>query len=127
MRHDRANAVDAFPSILGFAIPDAPVQPLDLGDNQRLCRYPRRMISRQGAGDLLEVLKPQNQSRIGVVVMPASARLCRRPGQPSVNAVNIVSSVHPMASSPRRITASIAVAAFATAPKTRHPPAFVST
>jgi hypothetical protein len=58
MRHDRANTVDAFPGIFGFAVPDAPVQPLDFRDDHRLCRHSRRMISRQRAGDLLEVLKP---------------------------------------------------------------------
>jgi hypothetical protein len=36
------------------------VQPLDFRDNHRLCRHPRRMISRQGTGDLLEVLKPHS-------------------------------------------------------------------
>jgi hypothetical protein len=58
-RGSNANAVDAFPGIFGFAIPDAPVQPLDLRGDHRLRRHPRRMISRQGAGDLLEVLKPR--------------------------------------------------------------------
>jgi hypothetical protein len=34
------------------------VQRLDLRDDHRLRRHPRRLINRQGAGDLLEVLKP---------------------------------------------------------------------
>ena len=58
MMHDRADTIDADLSILGFAIPQPPVQPFDLLDDHRLRRHPRRMISRQGAGDLLEVLKP---------------------------------------------------------------------
>ena len=38
-----------------------------------------------------------NQSRKGGAVIPASTRMDRRPGQPSVNAVTSVSSVRPTA------------------------------
>jgi hypothetical protein len=44
-----------------------------------------------------------NQSAIGRVVTPASARIDRRPGQPSVNAVTFVAAVRPTASRLRRI------------------------
>ena len=56
MMHDRADTIDAGSGILGFAIPQPPVQPLDLGDDHRLRRHPCRIIGRQAAGDLLEVL-----------------------------------------------------------------------
>jgi hypothetical protein len=57
MMHDCVNTIGADPGIVGFSIPNAPVQSLDLHDNHRLRRYPRRCIRRQGAGDLLQVLK----------------------------------------------------------------------
>src|SRR3712207_9337920 len=53
-----------------------------------------------------------NQSRIGGLVTPASARTERRPGQPSVNAVSAVSPVRPTASRARRISAAMSVPAF---------------
>jgi len=34
------------------------VQALDLGYDQRFCCHPLRVVSRQCAGDLLEVLEP---------------------------------------------------------------------
>src|SRR5208337_4150496 len=45
-------------SILGFAIPQPPVQARDLRDNHRLRRHPCRVIRRQTAGRLLQVLQP---------------------------------------------------------------------
>ena len=68
-----------------------------------------------------------NQSRIGGSATPASARMRRSPGQPSVKAVNAVSSVRPTASRFRRISTSMSVSALATAPKTWRPPDSVST
>lgn len=44
--------------ILGFAIPQPPVQPLRLFDDHRLRRHPRWIIGRQTVGCLLEVLEP---------------------------------------------------------------------
>jgi hypothetical protein len=44
-----------------------------------------------------------NRSAIGHVVTPASARIDRRPGQPSVTAVTFVAVVRPTASRLRRI------------------------
>ena len=68
-----------------------------------------------------------NQSSIGGAVTPASARMRRSPGQPSVKAVSAVSPVLPTASRARRISAPMSVLAFATAPKTCRPPDSVST
>jgi len=44
--------------LLGLAIPDAPVQALDLLDDHRFRRSPGRIVSQQGASDLLQVLQP---------------------------------------------------------------------
>jgi len=44
MVHDRANTIDADLGIRGFAIPNAPVQPLDLGHDHRLRRRPLRVV-----------------------------------------------------------------------------------
>jgi hypothetical protein len=45
--HDRADTVDADLGILGFAIPNAPVQALDLGRDHRPRFGPRRVVSWQ--------------------------------------------------------------------------------
>jgi hypothetical protein len=58
MVHHRTNAIDADLRVLGFAIPQPPVQPLHLLDDHRLRRHPCRIIGRQAAGCLLEVLEP---------------------------------------------------------------------
>ena len=68
-----------------------------------------------------------NQSAIGGFVTPASARIDRRPGQPSVNAVSSVSSVRPTVSRFRRISTAMSVSVLATAPNTCRPPSAVST
>src|SRR5271165_6367189 len=68
-----------------------------------------------------------NQSAIGGFVTPASASNDRRPGQPSVNAVNVVAAVRPTVSRLRRSSTAISVPAFATAPKTCRLPSDVST
>src|SRR3954447_8082865 len=129
--HDRADAIDADLRVLGLAVPDAPAQSLDLRDDHRLRRPSRRVLVRQHAGDLLQVLQPHgargNQSSIGGAVTPASARMRRSPGQPSVKAVSAVSPVLPMVSRARRISAPMSVLTFATAPKTCRPPDSVST
>jgi hypothetical protein len=39
------------------------MQPLDLRDDHRLGRHPRRIIGRQGAGDLLQVLSPHGDMK----------------------------------------------------------------
>ena len=59
--------------------------------------------------------------------MPASRRMRRSPGQPSVNAVSTVSLVRPTASRLPRISAARSVSVFATAPNTCLPPVAVST
>ena len=64
-----------------------------------------------------------NQSRIGSPSTPASRRMRRSPGQPSVNAVSAVPSVRPTASRLRRIRPARSVSVFATAPKTCRPSA----
>jgi hypothetical protein len=43
--------------VLGFAIPQPPVQTLNLRDDHRLRFGPRRVIARETAGDLLQVLQ----------------------------------------------------------------------
>ena len=57
MMHDRVDAIDADPGIGGFAVPQPPVQVLKLPDDHCLRRPPRRIVARQSAGDLLQVLK----------------------------------------------------------------------
>src|SRR3954466_530343 len=124
------NAIDADLRVLGLAVPDAPAQSLDLCADHRLRRPSRRVLVRQHAGDLLQVLHRMarwNQSSIGGAVTPASARMRRSPGQPSVKAVSAVSPVLPTVSRARRISAPMSVLTFATAPKTCRPPDSVST
>src|SRR5271165_4264401 len=57
MMHHRTNAIDADLRVLGFAIPQPPVQPLHLLDDHRLRRHPHRITGRQAARCLLEVLE----------------------------------------------------------------------
>jgi hypothetical protein len=57
MMHDHADAGDALPRIFRFPIPDPPVRSVDLGDDHRFRRLPRRIAARQRAVDLLEMLK----------------------------------------------------------------------
>ena len=57
MMHDRVDAIEADPGIGGFAVPQPPVQALNLPDDYCLRRLPRRIVARQSAGDLLQVLK----------------------------------------------------------------------
>ena len=63
MMHDRAETNDAFPCIFRFAIPDPPVQSLDLGDDHSLRRRSRRIAGRQRAGDLLKMLQPHSDMK----------------------------------------------------------------
>ncbi len=58
MMHDRSNTIDADPGTFGLAIPNAPVQSLDLRDDRSLRRHLCRIIGPQEAGDLLQVLEP---------------------------------------------------------------------
>src|SRR3954463_12083916 len=69
----------------------------------------------------------RNQSSNGGSVTPASARMARRPEQPSVKAVIPVSSVWPTSLRLRPINASIRVSVLATAAKTCRVPSDVST
>jgi len=58
MMHHRADVIDADLRVLGFAVPQPPVQTVNLCDDHRLRRRSFRIIRRQAAGDLLEVLQP---------------------------------------------------------------------
>src|SRR5271165_562362 len=118
--HSLADALERELGIPGLAVPDPPVQSLDLRDDHRLCLDPTRLVGGQSTRCLLRVLQPHggNQSAIGGFVTPASASIDRRPGHPSVNAVNAVASVRPIVSKPRRSSNATSVSAFATAPKT---------
>jgi hypothetical protein len=71
--------------------------------------------------------RPPQQSKIGAVVTPASARMRRSLEQPSVNAVKAVCSVRQTASRLRLISTFRSDSALARAPKTCRPPNFVST
>ncbi len=51
MVHDRAAPIDADLGILGLAVPNAPVQALDLLDDHRFRRAPGRVIRRQAVGE----------------------------------------------------------------------------
>src|SRR5271165_661243 len=56
--HDLADPLYAALSIPRLAVPNAPAQALDLLDDHRLRRHPCRIVGRQCAGDLLQVLQP---------------------------------------------------------------------
>ena len=56
--HHCADAVDAFPCILRFSIPDSPVQSLNLGHDHRLRGRARWITRRQSIADLFEMLNP---------------------------------------------------------------------
>jgi hypothetical protein len=58
MMHHRADALDADVSVLGFAVPQPPVQTVNLRDDHRFRRRSFRIIRRQAAGDLRQVLQP---------------------------------------------------------------------
>ena len=109
MMHDRVDAIDADPGIGGFTVPQPPVQALNFPDDHCLRRLPRRIVARQSAGDLLQVLKshadvkPVQKRRS---VTSASARMRRSPEEPSVKAVSAVCSVRPTASRFRLIRPS---------------------
>ena len=129
--HDLADPIDAALGILGLAVPDAPVQPLDLRDDHGLRLHPtpdrRSTIRLLPASRAAAAWRCGTNRAIGGVVTPASARIDRRPGQPSVNAVTSVSAVRPTASRLRRISTAMSVSALATAPNTCRPPSAVST
>jgi hypothetical protein len=57
MRH-RTDTIDADLSVFGFAVPQPPVQTFDFLDNHRLRCHSCRIIGRQTAGCLLQVLQP---------------------------------------------------------------------
>ena len=56
--HHFADTADADLGVLGLAVPQPPAQALDLLDDHRLRRHPRRVIGGQSAGYLLQVLQP---------------------------------------------------------------------
>jgi hypothetical protein len=102
--YDLADAIEGLPGIFGLAVPDAPVRPLDLCDDRDLGLLATRFVGEQGASfACCSRMAMWNQSAIGRVVTPASARIDRRPGQPSVNAVTFVVAVRPTASRMRLI------------------------
>src|ERR1700722_4052863 len=57
MMHHRTNTIDAFPRVLRFAIPDPPVQPLDLRDDHRLRARARQITRCQSVANVFEMLK----------------------------------------------------------------------
>src|SRR5215203_6987713 len=57
MRHHHADAIDADLRILGFTVPQPPVQTVNLRDDYRPRRRSFRIIRRKSAGDLFEVLQ----------------------------------------------------------------------
>ena len=56
--HDLADALKSDLGIRGLAVPDPPVQAVDLRDDQRLGSLPLRRVNRQVAGRLLGMLQP---------------------------------------------------------------------
>jgi hypothetical protein len=58
MMHHRSDTIDADLGVLGFAVPQPLVQTFDFLYNYRLRRHPFRVIRRQTAGRLLQVLQP---------------------------------------------------------------------
>jgi hypothetical protein len=110
-RHDLADPLDAAQGVLRLAVPNAPVQTLDLGDDHSLRRHPGRIISRQIRSCQLRVLqthRDMDQSKIDGFITPVLVRTVRRPGQPSVKTVTPVVSVRPTVSRVRWINAGTA-------------------
>src|SRR5436853_7584703 len=56
--HDVADPIEAAPGILGLAVPDAPAQALDLGDDHGFRLHSVGLVGRQSARRLLRVLEP---------------------------------------------------------------------
>src|SRR3954454_7309913 len=124
------NAIDADLRVLGLAVPGAPAQSLDLRDDHRLPRPSRRVLVRQRAGDLLQVLQPhgdvepvehrrrsdagvgQDASEPGAAVGEGGQRRVPGPADGVEGAVD---------------QPPMSVLTFATAPKTCRPPDSVST
>ena len=96
--HDLADPLDAALSILRLAVPDAPAQRSTSATITAFaCTRSGLSVDNPLAACVAccSRMAMWNQSRIGGFVTPASARIDRRPGQPSVNAVTSVSSVWP--------------------------------
>src|ERR1700745_1778744 len=55
--HDLADPLETELRILGFAIPDSPMQAFDLRDDRCLRSHPTRLVGRQTARRLLRVLQ----------------------------------------------------------------------
>ena len=55
--HDDTDAIDADPSVRGLAIPQPPTQTFNLIDDHSLRRCPCRVISRQSAGNQLQMVQ----------------------------------------------------------------------
>ena len=110
---------------LALLFPDASARALDLGDDRGF-----RLHSAGWSVDnplaacfaCWSRMAMWNQSRIGGFVIPALAKIDRRPGQRSVNAVSLVPAVRPTVSRLRGISTAMSVSILATAPKSCRPP-----
>lgn len=80
--HDHADTIDADLGILGFAIPQPPAQPLNFLDDHRLRHHPRRIIGRQAAGDLLQVLKSHRDMKPVEDWRPGDAGISENASEP---------------------------------------------
>src|SRR4051812_38065822 len=58
--HDLADPLDRDLGVFGLAVPDPPVQTLNLSNDHRLRLHPTRLVGRQHFGRLLRVLKPHS-------------------------------------------------------------------
>src|SRR3954470_2181351 len=58
---DGADAIEADPGVPGLAVPQSPAQALDLLGDHRLRRGALRIVGRQAAGDLCQVLQPHGE------------------------------------------------------------------
>ena len=105
--HDPADPLHAALGIRSLAVPDPPVQALDLCDDRCLRLDPTRFVGRQSARHSLRVLEPHGD------VEPVRDQWLREADLPSVNAVNSVSAVRPNVSRLRRISTTMSVSAFA--------------
>jgi hypothetical protein len=76
------NAIDADLRVLGLAVPDAPAQSLDLRDDHRLRRLSRRVLVRQHAGDLLQMLQPHGDMKPVEYRKPRDASVEKNAPQP---------------------------------------------
>jgi hypothetical protein len=74
-RHDLADPVDAALGILRLAVPNAPVQTFDFGDDPSSRRHPVRVVGRQTCRCQLRVLQARRDVSGSEIALPQSRLL----------------------------------------------------